>query len=203
MQGAGQPSLPSFQEEKTTVSKWKIDGRPWATCARWPAGTGGPPSPSGLGRGPSERLRGDARSPAPGTGRKGANVQFSHSGGRPRTLTGLAAGPLQVLTVQSRRRPAGGSGVTCSYGYINTARPAASPTRGSTQKARRPCGPRRQLRRVRPSAKATKHAESRGRRDSFWLRDHRAADKSEPAARSCRGRERGHTRPPRPSLLFL
>lgn len=141
MQGAGQPSLPSFQEEKTTVSKWKIDGRPWATCARWPAGTGGPPSPSGLGRGPSERLRGDARSPAPGTGRKGANVQFSHSGGRPRTLTGLAAGPLQVLTVQSRRRPAGGSGVTCSYGYINTARPAASPARGSTRKARRPRGP--------------------------------------------------------------
>lgn len=77
MQGAGQPSLPSFQEEKTTVSKWKIDGRPWATCARWPAGTGGPPSPLGLGRGPSERLRGDARSPVPGTGPKGANVQFS------------------------------------------------------------------------------------------------------------------------------
>lgn len=126
-----------------------------------------------------------------------------HSSGRPRTLTGLAAGPLQVLTVQSRRRPASGSGVTCSYGYINTARPAASPARGSTRKARRPRGPRRQLRRVRPSAKATKHAESRGRRDSFWSRDHRAADKSEPAARSCRGRERGHTRPPRPSLLFL
>lgn len=105
----------------------------------------------------------------------------------------------------SRCRADGGSGVTCSYSYsyINTARPAASPARGSTQKARRPCGPRRQLRRVRPSAKATKHAESRGRRDSFWSRDHRAADKSEPAARSRRGRERGHTRPPRPSLLFL
>lgn len=43
--------------------------------------------------------------------------------------------------MQSRRRPAGGSGVTCSYGYINTAWPAASPARGSTRKAHRPRGP--------------------------------------------------------------
>lgn len=203
MQGAGQPSLPSFQEEKTTVSKWKIDGRPWATCARWPAGTGGPPSPSGLGRRPSERLRGDARSPVPGTGPKGANVQFSAL----RREAPHAHGP-------RRRAPPGSHGAeqTAAHrrlgSHLQLWLHKHGPARGQPRTRLHAEGPsasraRRQLRRVRPSAKATKHAESRGRRNGVGSRDHRAADKSEPAARSCRGRERGHTRPPRPSLLFL